>query len=711
MNTSFAQFNCGADEARARLAAADTSFETGLKQMNADINNYIKLHPNNSGANNAAARVASAPLYYIPCVVHVIYDGDPTIGTPSNPTTAQITGAINYINQVYNGSWTGKGGAITGTGDLQIQLVLATLDPNNVSTTGIDRVDGSGLPGYSTNGANSKKTNGASEISVKNLSRWDPEKYYNIWVVNKIDSCTGIYCGCSCDAGYTVGYAYFPMANHTSATNMGYDGTIILASGMKAGQKVLPHEVGHALNLYHPFQGNTGTGTNNCPVNDSPTTQGDMCADTDPITNPQLAPNSPFACRTGTNPCTGTPFIDNTEKNYMSYTNCYQLFTDNQKSRMQASAVVTQRSSLITSWANNVGTYPAPFVAPVAAASTPASTTTTDLAGILNITLGGRTVYSLDALQDGGYLDNSVKWYDAFQLLPSTTYILTVTLLNNNNASQMGVWMDYNNDGNFNMGNEQLYLQSNIPSGGTTTIVNIPFTTPTNWVAVNNFVRLRITEDLSNIYSDVNTTVTNNCTSLTFGQAEDYPVYLTGGALPVTLTSFTGVKKSAAIQLNWNTAQEFNMLSFDVERSLNTAAFTSIGNVKATGSSNGAAYSFNDLNISIAGNYLYRLKFINQDGSFSYSSTLPFAVTAPAKLIVLGTVFSNKINVVLPYTNGTAEFSLLDAVGAQVYTSTIAVNGTASQTLVLPNSNLARGIYVLELIINGEKFTQKLVKK
>ena len=275
----------------------------------------------------------------------------------------------------------------------------------------------------------------------------------------------------------------------------------------------------------------------------------------------------------------------------------------------------------------------------------------------------------------------------------------------------MGVWMDYNNDGNFNMGNEQLYLQSNIPSGGTTTIVNIPFTTPTNWVAVNNFVRLRITEDLSNIYSDVNTTVTNNCTSLTFGQAEDYPVYLTGGALPVTLTSFTGVKKSAAIQLNWNTAQEFNMLSFDVERSLNTAAFTSIGNVKATGSSNGAAYSFNDLNISIAGNYLYRLKFINQDGSFSYSSTLPFAVTAPAKLIVLGTVFSNKINVVLPYTNGTAEFSLLDAVGAQVYTSTIAVNGTASQTLVLPNSNLARGIYVLELIINGEKFTQKLVKK
>ena len=314
---SFAQAKCNADEARTKLIALDPSYKKALIEMDEKIEQFIKTHkPVVVTDNNRAL----ATLYYIPVVVHCIYDGPANASVPS---TAQITDAINYMNQVYDGTWTGTGGAILGAGDLQIKFVLATKDPANNATSGIDRVDGSSLPGYSANGANAKGTTGASEASVKNLSRWDSQKYYNIWLVSKIDGCTGTFCGCSCDAGYVAGYAYFPMPANSSAANQNLDGTILLNSTMIAGNKVLPHELGHALNLYHPFEGNVGA--NSCPVNTTPSSDGDKCTDTQPITNPQIAiaPYTAFQCRTGNNPCVGANYTDNTEKNYMNYTNCY----------------------------------------------------------------------------------------------------------------------------------------------------------------------------------------------------------------------------------------------------------------------------------------------------------------------------------------------------------------------------------------------------
>ena len=135
ISPSYAQFKCGADEVRAKLIASDPAYLKSLESINSVINSYIKMHP---PTVNAAARGASSAQYIIPCVVHVIYDGDPTVGSAFNPSAAQITGAIDYVNKVYDGTWTGTGGAITGAGDLQIQLALATTDPNNNPTSGIN---------------------------------------------------------------------------------------------------------------------------------------------------------------------------------------------------------------------------------------------------------------------------------------------------------------------------------------------------------------------------------------------------------------------------------------------------------------------------------------------------------------------------------------------------------------------------------------------
>lgn len=701
-----AQVKCGADEVREKLSQLDPDYRRGIEEMDKNIRDYIAAHPQ---APSKPGNVA-APLYYIPCVVQVITNGG-AIGSADNPTDAQIIGAIDYINKVYDGTWNGAGGPILGAGDLQVKLVLATKDPNNNPTTGIVRTNGSGLAGYSANGANAQGSGGASEISVKNLSRWDPFKYYNIWVVHKIDGCTGIFCGCSCDAGFIAGYAYFPPANNTSTNTRDLDGTLMLASQFTAGQKTLPHEVGHALNLYHPFQGNTSPGPNTCPV-----APGDQCNDTDPVTNPQLAPNAfPFACRNQapysapyTNPCTGTPFTDNTEKNYMSYTNCYQLFTNDQKARMQAACVTTTRTGLISSWANNQGAYPTVWSAPIAPSVTPVSSLlSANIAGVTNVTLNNRVVYSLNATRDGGYMNNATKWYDLFELTANTNYNITVTLGASGNAEQLGIWIDYNNDGVFNSGTEQLYLNTNIPAATGAAGITVNFTVPSNAsISTGQVVRMRVMDDASTIFGVP--AITASTATLSYGQAEDYPVYLRINPVPLTLVDFSGKKQNDGILLNWNTQQEINTRAFEVERSMNGRDFITIGNVAAKGNNSGADYDFRDMNIT-TGTYFYRLKMIDLDSRFTYSKVINFTVSGKG-MLVKGNPFRDKITVVLPVSSGEAGFRLFDSKGRVVYMNRLVLS-SPEIILSLKDNSLGSGVYILEATVNGQHFSEKLIKE
>jgi hypothetical protein len=691
-----AQFKCGFDEITRSLSAKDPNYKRSINQLNKNLRDYIVAKRAEVSAKETDIE---ATIYYIPVVVHVIHT-DGAVGTSYNPDVSQIASAINYLNAVYDGTWTGAGGPILGAGDLQIKFVLATKDPNNNPTSGINRIDGSAIPNYASLGVNAQNATGADELSVKNLSRWDPFKYYNIWLVNKIDGCDGLT-GCP---SFIAGYAYFPFGD-AAATTRDNDGTIMLASQMKPGQKTLPHEVGHALGLYHPFQGETDqAGPNICPPNTP--TGGDECADTNPVTNPfDDGEASPFACRTGTNSCTGLAYNDNTEKNYMNYTNCYQLFSNDQKARMQAAAVTSMRASLATSWANNQGAYPTTWSVPSASSVTPTSLNkNSNVAGILSISLNGTKVYSLNATQDAGYLNNASKWYNLFQLQKSTTYTMEIGLVGSGNKEQVGVWIDYNGDGVFNNTNEQVFYLNNIPA---TSGISFSFTTPSS--LSGSIVRMRVMEDLWSSYTG-GAVFNNSSTTLSWGQAEDYPVFLRATTLPVTLLEFTGAKGSNLVNLSWKTAQEIGIKEYQVERSLNGADFSAIGTIRAKGSNIETAYKFTDNSIK-ADNYYYRLKSVDYNGSFTYSKIISFSFNTTTKLQVMGNPFRDKIKLILPANAGKITCRLMDAAGRLLYSKTMNQNNQSSVELSFANQNLSAGIYILETVTASEKITTKLVKE
>lgn len=311
-------------------------FAKQLQQQDDEILKMIQ-----SGRIQPETGLHSDPLFTIPVVFHVIHTGG-AIGTTYNPPDADILAVLKELNDYFKGIAPNMSG---GVGNIQIQFEIAKRDPNCNPTSGIVRVNGSSLAQYPQSGVNFLGTLGTPASQVKAFSRWDPSRYMNIWIVNKIDAQDGYTVGES----VTGGFSSFPGVGDPQQ-----DGVVLLAALAFPGYgDILAHEAGHFLDLYHPFQGSE----NNlqCPPNTNCLTDGDRVCDTDPVTlNRTTAGVFNFSCRTGINSCTISPYSINTERNIMAYTECKNLFTAGQKQRMLAAMQLPSRASL----ANSLGATP-----------------------------------------------------------------------------------------------------------------------------------------------------------------------------------------------------------------------------------------------------------------------------------------------------------------------------------------------------------------
>ncbi len=282
------------------------------------VNDTTGLAEMNSLIEDAQIFQSNAVLT-IPLVFHVMHVGE-LYGGGSNITDEQIQSAVDALNADFRNL---NGESV----DIEIEFCLATSDPFGNPTDGINRVDASGVPLYVEEGISAGSPTGANELAIKDLSRWDRDEYYNIWIVNEIqNSVTPTSSGCS----GVQGYAYFPNGSASRDGTVIYFGRVgtvgdICFDADGAGS-ILTHEIGHALFLYHVFQG--GCDETNCE------TQGDRVCDTSPS-------GQSFTCSTLS--CGGTGQDDNN----MSYA-CLEKFTDGQRTRMR-NALLISRASLLGS--------------------------------------------------------------------------------------------------------------------------------------------------------------------------------------------------------------------------------------------------------------------------------------------------------------------------------------------------------------------------
>ncbi len=99
--------------------------------------------------------------------------------------------------------------------------------------------------------------------------------------------------------------------------------------------------------------------------------------------------------------------------------------------------------------------------------------------------------------------------------------------------------------------------------------------------------------------------------------------------IPVELTSFTANTLRNKVELKWVTATEINNSGFEIQRKLNSSEFQSIGFVTGNGTTTGKSnYTFTDINLPI-GQYIYRLKQIDFDGTYEFSNEINVEVNSP----------------------------------------------------------------------------------
>jgi hypothetical protein len=166
--------------------------------------------------------------------------------------------------------------------------------------------------------------------------------------------------------------------------------------------------------------------------------------------------------------------------------------------------------------------------------------------------------------------------------------------------------------------------------------------------------------------------------------------------LPVLLTDFTAEgNNDKQVVLNWQTTQESNSNYFSIERSQDGSAWTSIGTVKAAGTSATTIdYDFTDENPAPGANY-YRLAMVDRDGRYAYSEVK--IVRGPSlvnKITVYPNPSSNYVNVSLGQGADTEVTIRLINTSGQVMMEkkTSSAGGT---TVTFPVQQYTAGLYIL----------------
>lgn len=146
----------------------------------------------------------------------------------------------------------------------------------------------------------------------------------------------------------------------------------------------------------------------------------------------------------------------------------------------------------------------------------------------------------------------------------------------------------------------------------------------------------------------------------------------TGESLPVELASFSAKSLAGKIYLEWNTATETNNKGFEIERKEDAGAWRMVGYKQGNGTkSEQSKYTFTDdiskLNVKSVS---YRLKQIDFDGTFTYSSEKLIDAAAPSDF-VLNQNYPNPFNPAtsieygLPFESS-VRVSIYDALGQVV---------------------------------------------
>jgi photosystem II stability/assembly factor-like uncharacterized protein len=227
-----------------------------------------------------------------------------------------------------------------------------------------------------------------------------------------------------------------------------------------------------------------------------------------------------------------------------------------------------------------------------------------------------------------------------------------------------------------------------------------------------------VSHDAGDTWNDISVATSNNLYTMAingpyawvFGDAG--AIYKNIGVLPVELSSFTAAHSKSGVLLNWQTETEVNNNKFQIERSSGNN-WISVGEVPGHGNSNSPhSYSYID-KVNNPGTYTYRLKQIDNNGTYEYSKVLTVNVQNSIFTFNLAQNYPNPFNPTTTITYQIPEkdfvtLTVYDILGRKVKTLINEKQETGSYSVVFDASKLASGLYIAQLKTNKFSKTIKM---
>lgn len=176
-------------------------------------------------------------------------------------------------------------------------------------------------------------------------------------------------------------------------------------------------------------------------------------------------------------------------------------------------------------------------------------------------------------------------------------------------------------------------------------------------------------------------------------------------ALPLKLTEFTAILVEGNGLLAWKTTEEVHFSHFEIQRSTNGKDFSAIGTVKGGTAGSDGEYAFTDTSLpTLRGSHAYyRLKMIDTDESFAYSTIVELPLDGSAAAVYPNPA-DKSVQVNLGWETPTT-WQIIDNNGNQITTGK-----AGSGKFEVDVRQLKSGYYILKATSDGLNSSYKILK-
>lgn len=161
--------------------------------------------------------------------------------------------------------------------------------------------------------------------------------------------------------------------------------------------------------------------------------------------------------------------------------------------------------------------------------------------------------------------------------------------------------------------------------------------------------------------------------------------------LPVTLISFNVIKENNTANLSWSTSSEVNSSRFEIQQSIDAKQWKVVGTVASNqNSAIKQNYTFNHNNPSAGDNY-YRLKMIDNDETFAFSTIKTLSFDQALSLTVYPNPVSDELKLDIKDWSNVKKIQIYNLNGSVVYDAGVKVSDKINV------QNLSSGVYLMNV--------------